>query len=147
MYYYSICITLDENAPSIKPDPDTKHDFNHHSSRMEFARRISCLMRIHCSSWGVNRMPVFNIFSTTTALLALLADLSDPQNRDAFVHLAVVAKAFARRWVLGQKKLEQVQAQAQWMGIKLPDETEPLFSSLESLTDESLSSRKRVKLK
>lgn len=147
MYYYSIRITLDQNAPSFKPDPDAKHDSNHHSSRMGFARRISCLMRIHCSSWGVNRIPVFNIFSTTTALLALLTDLSDPRNREAFVHLAVVAKAFARRWVLGQKKLELVQKQAQWMGIKLPDETEPLFSGLESHTDESHNSRKRVKLK
>lgn len=147
MYYYSVCITLDENAPSIKPDPDTKIDSNNHSSRMGFARRISCLMRIHCSSWGANQMPVFNIFSTTTALMTLLEDLSNPRNREAFVHLVVVAKAFARRWVLGQKRLELVQRQAQWMGIKLPDETEPLFSGLESHNDESHGSRKRVKLK
>lgn len=146
MYYFSVCITLDENAPSIKPDPDAKHDSSHHSSRMGFARRISRLMRIHCFSWGINRMPVFNIYSTTVALLTLLEDLSDPRSREAFVHLAVVATAFARRWVLGQQKLELVQNQAQWMGVKLPDETEPLFSGLESHNDESLGSRKRVKL-
>lgn len=97
-------------------------------------------MRIHRSSWGIDRIPVSNVPSICTALLALLTNLSDPQNCDAFINLAVAAKASARRWVLGRVKLELVQQQAQKMGVELPDETKPLFSDLE------VTSRKKAKL-
>lgn len=137
MYYYSICITLDQYAPSIKLDLDTN---NESDPRLSNARRISYLMRIHRSSWGIDRIPVSNIVSISTALLALLTNLSDPQNCDAFVNLAVAAKAFSRRWVLGRVKLELVHQQAQKMGVDLPGETKPLFSDLE------VTSRKRAKL-
>lgn len=139
MYYYSICITLDQYAPSIKLDLDLNTN-NGFDTRLSNARRISYLMRIHRSSWGIDRIPVSNIVSISTALLALLTNLSDPQNCDAFVNLAVAAKAFSRRWVLGRVKLEQVHQQAQKMGVDLPGETKPLFSDL------GVTSRKRAKL-
>lgn len=130
MYYYTVCIALDQYAPSIKPDPDYKTLINDTPS-LFFSRRISRLMRIHRSAWGIDRIPLSNIFWITTALLTLLDNLSDPQNRDAFSNLAVAAKAFSRRWVLGQAKLEQLQQRASDRGIALPDETGPLFSDLE----------------
>ena len=140
MYYYTICITLNQHAPpSIKHDPDSN---NHHlaPSSFFFARKISHLAHIHRSSWGIDRIPVSNIFWITTALLTLLPNLTDPENREAFVNLAVAAKAFSRRWVLGRSNLGLVQQRAREMQVDLPDETGSLFLNLESV-----SPRKHVK--
>lgn len=140
MYYYTICIALNQHAPSIKhePDPD-KHGLAPPS--LFFARKISHLAHIHRSSWGIDRIPVSNIFWITTALLTLLPNLTDPENRDAFVNLAVASKAFSRRWVLGRSNLGLVQRRAREMQVDLPDETGPLFLNLESI-----SPRKRLKV-
>ena len=140
MYYHTICIALDQQAPpSIKHEPDS--DGHLAPPSLLYARKISHLAHIHRSSWGIDRIPVFNIFWITTALLTLLPNLTDPKNRDAFVSLAIAAKAFSRRWVLGRSNLVLVQRRAKEMQVDLPDETGPLFSNLESI-----SPRKRVKV-
>lgn len=69
----------------------------------------------------------------TTALLTLLPDLSNPQNREAFISLAVSAKAFARRWVVGKAKLKLVQRRAREMGVEWPVEIGALFADEEEV--------------
>ena len=102
MYYHTICITLNQRPPpSIKHDPGS-NNHNLAPSSFFFARKIAHLAHIQRSSWGIDRIPVSNIFWITTALLTLLPNLTDPENREAFVNLAVAAKAFSRRWVLGR---------------------------------------------
>lgn len=68
-----------------------------------------------------------------TALLTLLPNLSNPQNREAFINLAVSAKAFARRWVVGRAKLELVQRRAREMGVEWPVEIGALFADEEEV--------------
>ena len=140
MYYNAICITLNQHTPSIKHDPDSDK-YHLAPPSLFFARKISHLAHIHRSSWGIDRIPVSNIFWITTALLTLLPNLADSENRDAFVNLAVAVKAFSRRWVLGRSNLELVQRQAREMQVDLPDETGSLFLDLESI-----SPRKRLKV-
>lgn len=138
MYYYCICITLFQYAPSIKPDPDNTSPFPipnhlHDTPSLFYARKISTLMRIHRSVWGTDRIPVPNMLWITTALLTLLPDLSNPQNREAFISLAVSAKAFARRWVVGKAKLKLVQRRAREMGVEWPVEIGALFADEEEV--------------
>ncbi|KAK1148200.1 hypothetical protein N8T08_010846 [Aspergillus melleus] len=116
MYYHAIIMilcglsnTLPSSSPHPHPHlhphphPHPQYHNNHqehslNNSRLSSARTISQLLRIHRTSWGVDRMPVQNIHFIATALFALLDDLSDPANRDAFVDISITAKAFSRRW-------------------------------------------------
>lgn len=134
MYYYCICITLSQYSLSIKPDPDNTSLFpfpdtssDHDNPSLFYARKISTLMRIHRSAWATDRIPVPNMLWITTALLTLLPSLSNSQNRDAFINLAVSAKAFARRWVVGKAKLELVQRRAREIGVEWPVEIGAMF--------------------
>lgn len=152
MYYYCICITISQYAPSIKPDPGNTSPFpnpNHlpDTPSLFYARKISALMRIHRSAWGADRIPVPNMLWVTTALLILLPSLSNPQNREAFISLAVSAKAFARRWAVGKAKLELVQRRARDMGVEWPVEIGALFADEEAqVASGSGSSRKRARV-
>lgn len=152
MYYYCICITISQYAPSIKPDPDNTSPFpnpNHlpDTPSLFYARKISALMRIHRSAWGADRIPVPNMLWVTTALLILLPSLSNPQNREAFIRLAVSAKTFARRWAVGKAKLELVQRRARDMGVEWPVEIGALFADEEAqVASGSGSSRKRARV-
>lgn len=141
MYYYCICITFDQYAATVKPDPDS------HSPSLFYATKISNLMRIHRSAWGTDRIPVPYMLWVTTALLTLLPNLSNPQNRDAFINLAVAAKAFARRWAVGKAKLELVMRRAKEMGVEWPVEIGPLFADDSGAGAEASSAApKRVKV-
>lgn len=104
-------------------------------------------MRIHRSAWGADRIPVPNMLWVTTALLILLPSLSNPQNREAFIRLAVSAKTFARRWAVGKAKLELVQRRARDMGVEWPVEIGALFADEEAqVASGSGSSRKRARV-
>ncbi|KAH8432729.1 putative C6 transcription factor [Aspergillus melleus] len=147
MYYHAIIMilcglssTLPSSSPHshdhLDPRPHPQCHNNHqedslNNPRLSSARTISQLLRIHRTSWGVDRMPVLNIHFIATALFALLDHLSDPANRDAFVDISITAKAFSRRWESSKTMLRSLRATSREREIELPTEADPLFAVLE----------------
>lgn len=149
MYYHNIIITMHGFSRTKEKEEEQSPIASGTSKqatsiRLSSARRIAQLMDRHRSLWGLNVFSAGNIQWVTVSLFTLLEDLNDPQNRHAFIALAIAAKAASRRWVLGKAMLRAVQLTARQMAVELPSETDALFTDFESLwTDqdrESLSS-------
>lgn len=89
------------------------------------------LLDIQRDSWNLEQMPPVNVHWVTVSMFTLLEYLDEERSRDAFVSLSVVAKAFSDRWSLGKGMLRSIQVTAKQMKIKLPEETDALFTDFE----------------
>ncbi|KAJ5729219.1 uncharacterized protein N7483_003727 [Penicillium malachiteum] len=81
--------------------------------------------------WSFDRMPPINVHRITVSMFTLLQDMEEAASREAFVSLSVAAKGFANRWPLGKAMLRLVQVTAKQMEVKLPQETDALFTDFE----------------
>ena len=97
------------------------------SSALEVARLVEVL---RCT-WGLDRILIVMTQCITVAIFTLMEDLEPAQHRAAFTELCVAARAFSRRWVLGNGMMILYQATAQQMGITLPSETAAIFKDFE----------------
>lgn len=96
------------------------------------ARRISSLLNIHRDKWGIDRMAPSTIQWVTIGLFTLLEELDDPHNRNAFVELCIIGRAFSRRFQFAKGTLRMVQMSAREMKVVLPPETDALFTDFET---------------
>lgn len=93
------------------------------------------LIDIHCDLWGLDQMPPANIQWVTVSMFTLLPYLEDNErNGKAFTSLSIAAKAFSNRWSLGKGMLRLFQVTSKQMEIKLPTETDALFTDFETNT-------------
>lgn len=76
-------------------------------------------------------MPQANVHWITVSMFTLLDYLEEDKSRDAFVSLSVAAKAFSHRWSLGKGILRLFQVTSKQMEVKLPPETDALFTDFE----------------
>ncbi|KAL4890685.1 hypothetical protein BDV59DRAFT_183979 [Aspergillus ambiguus] len=96
------------------------------------ARRISSLLNIHRDKWGIDRMAPSTIQWVTIGLFTLLEELDDPHNRNAFVELCIIGRAFSRRFPFAKGTLRMVQVSARETKVSLPAETDALFTDFEA---------------
>ena len=96
------------------------------------AKQITSLITLHRSKWGIERMSPTTIQWVSTSLFALLDGLDNTDNRNAFIELCTVARAFCQRWTLPKGILRMIQLTASQRGIQLPGEVEALFMDFES---------------
>lgn len=92
---------------------------------------IACgdLIDMHCDLWGLDQMPPVNIQWVTVSMFTLLPHLGDNvKNCKAFTSLSIAAKASSNRWSLGKGMLRLFQVTSKQMEIKLPPETDALFT-------------------
>lgn len=93
------------------------------------------LIDIHCDLWGLDQMPPVNVQWVTVSMFTLLPYLEDDErNCRAFTSLSIAAKAFSNRWSLGKGMLRLFQVTSKQMEIKLPTETDALFTDFETNT-------------
>lgn len=78
--------------------------------------------------WTLEHMPQVNVQWVTVSMFTLLDDLDDEKSRVAFVSLSIAAKALAHRWSLGKGMLRLFQVTSKQMEVKLPSETDALFT-------------------
>ncbi|RHZ47722.1 putative C6 transcription factor [Aspergillus thermomutatus] len=134
MYQHALIITVyellckSERNGHSDDRPIRKMPKSHQEACLSSARSISQLMRLHRSSWGVERMPQGTIQPINMALLVLLERLDVPENRDAFINLSIAAKAASRRWRSSKAALDRIHTQAIVHGLHLPTETDSLFA-------------------
>lgn len=76
-------------------------------------------------------MSPVNVHCITVSMFTLLEYLDEEKSRDAFTSLSVAAKAFSHRWSLGKGILRLFQVTSKQMEIKLPPETDALFTDFE----------------
>ncbi|KAJ5358861.1 uncharacterized protein N7496_011274 [Penicillium cataractarum] len=102
---------------------------------IESALASGDLIDIHCDLWGLDQMPPVNIQWVTVSMFTLLPYLEDGEkNRKAFTSLSIAAKAFSNRWSLGKGMLRLFQVTSKQMEIKLPAETDALYTDFETNT-------------
>lgn len=93
------------------------------------------LIDMHCDLWGLEQMPPVNIQWVTVSMFTLLPYLEDEEkNRKAFTSLSIAAKAFSNRWLLGKGMLRLFQVTSKQMEVRLPPETDALFTDFETNT-------------
>ncbi|RAH71875.1 C6 transcription factor [Aspergillus aculeatinus CBS 121060] len=105
------------------------------------ARRITHLLGIHRAKWGIDRMSPSTIQWWSIGLFTLMESLDSQENRNAFVELCIIARAFARRMPLAKGILRMIQLSANQMQVVLPEETEALFEDFETLAWKASDSR------
>lgn len=96
------------------------------------AKQLTSLIKLHRSKWGIERMSPTTIQWVSTSLFALLDGLDNSDNRNAFIELCTVARAFCHRWTLPKGILRMIQLTASQRGVQLPREVEALFMDFES---------------
>lgn len=89
------------------------------------------LIDIHRDLWNLEQMPPVTVHWVTVSMFTLLEYLDEEKSRDAFVSLSVAAKAFSHRWSLGKGMFRLFQVTSKQMEIKLPPETDALFTEFE----------------
>jgi hypothetical protein len=102
---------------------------------IQSAQASGDLIDIHCDLWGLDQMPPANVQWVTVSMFTLLPYLEDNErNCKAFTSLSIAAKAFSSRWSLGKGMLRLFQVTSKQMEIKLPTETDALFTDFETNT-------------
>ncbi|OOQ84351.1 C6 transcription factor [Penicillium brasilianum] len=100
---------------------------------IESALASGDLIDIHCDLWGLDQMPPVNVQWVTVSMFTLLPLLEDEEkNRKAFTSLSIAAKSFSNRWSLGKGMLRLFQVTSKQMEIKLPPETDALYTDFET---------------
>lgn len=81
--------------------------------------------------WSLERMPVPNMHWIIVSMFTLLDYLDEEKSSEAFTSLSVAAKAFSHRWSLGKGMLRVFQVTSNQMEVKLPPETDALFTDFQ----------------
>lgn len=92
------------------------------------------LIQTHRSKWRRAAdlyTPIEHMQLMIVCLYTLLEDLNCPRSRQAFIDIAVAARAMARRFQLARGMLRQVQLTARQQNIRLPEEVRPIFQEFE----------------
>ncbi|PLB38625.1 uncharacterized protein BDW47DRAFT_131248 [Aspergillus candidus] len=101
---------------------------------MSTARRIAYLLGLHRERWGIDRMAPSTIQWISVSLFTLLEGLDQPENRNPFVEVLVLGRAFARRFALATGIMRMIQLSAEQMQVALPEETHALFVDFQTQT-------------
>ncbi|KAI3002245.1 transcriptional regulator family: Fungal Specific TF [Aspergillus niger] len=97
------------------------------------ARRVAELLRVHRDKWGIDRMAPSTIQWCSIGMFTLMEALDSTDNRNAFVELCIIARAFSRRFPLAKGILRMIQLSATQTEVALPEETDALFTDFETL--------------
>lgn len=97
------------------------------AASLSSARKIAHLTLVHRAYWGSDRMPGATVHCIMAALFALLDNVDDPANRDAFISLTAAAAAFSRQWESPKNLLRNIQNIARQRDVALPPETGAFF--------------------
>lgn len=97
------------------------------AASLSSARKIAHLTLVHRAYWGSDRMPGATVHCIMAALFALLDNVDDPANRDAFISLTAAAAAFSRQWESPKTLLRNIQNIARQRDVTLPPETGAFF--------------------
>lgn len=97
------------------------------------ARRVAALLGVHRDKWGIDRMAPSTIQWCSIGMFTLMESLDSTANRNAFIELCIIARAFSRRFPLAKGILRMIQLSANQTQVVLPEETDALFTDFETL--------------
>ncbi|PWY90602.1 C6 transcription factor [Aspergillus sclerotioniger CBS 115572] len=97
------------------------------------ARRVAALLGVHRDKWGIDRMAPSTIQWCSIGMFTLMESLDTTANRNAFIELCIIARAFSRRFPLAKGILRMIQLSANQTQVVLPEETDALFTDFETL--------------
>lgn len=94
---------------------------------IEAARAIGNLMVRMYQEWGNDHFPVIITQPVSLSLFALLDQLTNEENKRAFIGLCFCMHAASKRFVVGKGIMRLLQVTAWERGIALPNEVERLL--------------------
>ncbi|RAK95629.1 uncharacterized protein BO80DRAFT_439252 [Aspergillus ibericus CBS 121593] len=134
MFYHT---TVMQIFGFLRSNPDGALDAARVSHARELclasARQVAALLGVHRDKWGIDRMAPSTIQWCSIGLFTLMESLDSPANRNAFIELCIIARAFSRRFPLAKGILRMIQLSANQTQVVLPEETDALFTDFETL--------------
>lgn len=98
---------------------------------IESAHANARLIDTYRDLWTLDRMPHPHVHWIIVSMFTLMDYLDEEKSSEAFTSLSVAAKAFSHRWSLGKGMLRLFQVTSKQMEVKLPPETDALFTDFE----------------
>ncbi|KAH8691636.1 hypothetical protein BGW36DRAFT_304596 [Talaromyces proteolyticus] len=132
MRYYGYRATL-HSLIKVHPSAPQAASSAAHQRCIGFVLAVRDLIHTHRAKWRrIEYLPLEYTQVIIVSLFTLLDDLATNTSREAFVYLAVLARAMARRFQLARGMLRLVQVTARQEKIALPEEVRPIFQDFEA---------------